>query len=656
MTLTHVHKPIRLGQVDVKNRVVRPAHQTFLPTMGDVSEQLIAYHEARARGGVGLTIIETMGVHPVTPGTIWGFHPNMGNTYPRMTERLHQHGMKVFQQIWHAGHAGRPLDGGPPWSASDIQGINTQVVPLVMSKAMIDEAIEAYATTARNCELWGADGVEVHAAHGYLPAQFLSRTFNKREDDYGGPYENRVRFLIEVLEAIRAAVSSKFAICVRLSPEPMGGGLQPDELHRTAMLIESRGLTDVFNISLGNYQTLSATLGGMHEPTGYQLPTSLPVRQGLTLPTILIGRYRTLEEADTLIRSGDCDMVAMNRATMADPDLVKKTLAGEPERVRPCIGCNQGCVGYELGGTVGCAVNAGSGRELTLGDHRLTPAETPKKVLVVGGGPAGMEAARVAAIRGHKVTLVEAQPRLGGTINLAGMAPTRAAIRDITLWLEEEIYRLGVDVRLSTFVEPDDIDGYGADAVIVATGATPRMDGMQISNPGEPAEGMDQPHVISSNGLFEGERKELGRTAVVVDDVGHYEAVAVADHLVSKGLKVSFVTRHVGFAPRCDVFQMNEPALKRLNRGEFRYHTRTRVVAVEADSVVIAPTFAEAHSNNIERLPADTVVFVSLNHPNREIYEALTARGVPVSVVGDARDPRFLSFATQSGHAAGAAV
>jgi pyruvate/2-oxoglutarate dehydrogenase complex dihydrolipoamide dehydrogenase (E3) component len=244
----------------------------------------------------------------------------------------------------------------------------------------------------------------------------------------------------------------------------------------------------------------------------------------------------------------------------------------------------------------------------------------------------------------------------GGAINLASMAPTRAGIRDITLWLEAEIYRLGVDVRLSTFVDVADVDAYAAEAVIVATGASPRLDGVQISNPGDPAEGMDQPHVISSNGLFEGERKELGRSAVVIDDVGHYEAVAVADHLVSKGLKVSFVTRHFGFAPRCDVFQMNEPALQRLNRGDFRYYTRTRAVAIERDSVVVAPTFGEAHSNVIERLPADTVVFVSLNRPNRALYDELSARGAPVSVVGDARDPRFLSFATQTGHAAGAAV
>jgi 2,4-dienoyl-CoA reductase-like NADH-dependent reductase (Old Yellow Enzyme family)/thioredoxin reductase len=661
-TLTHVHTPIRLGPVEVKNRVVRPAHQTQLPQAGAVSEALIAYHEARAIGGVGLTIIETMGIHYTCPGTLWGFHPKMGETYPPMMERLQRHGMKVFQQLWHAGHNTMTLDGSPPWSASDqasaeLVPVYSAGVPLAMTKAMIDEIIEAYATTARNCELWGADGVEVHAAHGYLPAQFLCAATNHRKDEYGGSLENRARFLIEVLEAVRAAVSAKFAICVRLSPDDLAGGLGPQELNKVAAMIERRGLADVFNLSMGVYQTIRKVIGAMQEPVFYELPTSLPIREGLKTPVIMIGRIRTLEEADQIIRNGDCDMVCMNRATIADPDLVRKTLAGEAERVRPCIACNQGCLGQETSpGHIACAVNAGTGREQRVGDALLKLAETPRKVLVVGGGPAGLEAARVAAVRGHKVTLVEAAPRLGGTINLAGMAPTRAGIRDIVVWLEEELYRLGVEVRLSTYVDADDVEAFGPDAVIVATGATPRLDGLQVSNPGELVQGMEQAHVISSNGLFEGERKELGRSAVVIDDLGHYEAVAAADHLISKGLKVSFVTRHAAFAPRSEPFYVNEAALQRLGRGDFRVYPRTRAITVEADGVVVGSIYGSADSNVTERLPADTVVFVSHNRPNRDLYEALKARGVDAQIVGDANSPRFLTFATLEGHQAGAAV
>jgi 2,4-dienoyl-CoA reductase-like NADH-dependent reductase (Old Yellow Enzyme family)/thioredoxin reductase len=624
--------------------------------MGNVSDQLVAYHEARAIGGVGLTILETMGVHPSSPGTIWGFHPDLPNSYPRMMDRLHAHGMKLFQQIWHGGPNANPLDNSAPWAPSEQVGPLNPVLPLAMSKAQIAEITQAFIQTARNCEAWGADGVEVHGAHGYLLANFLCPATNLRDDEYGGPLENRARFLLEVLEGVRAEVSSKFAVCVRLSPDTIVGGLGPAELHEVTSWIERRGLADVIHISQGSYHALRKVVGGMHEPMGYELPDALQIRAGLKLPIIMVGRYRTLEEADALIRNGDCDMVAMNRATIADPDLVRKSLAGEPERVRPCIGCNQGCLGRESGGGLGCAVNAGAGKELQFGDAQLRPAATPKKVLVVGGGPAGLEAARVAALRGHQVTLVEAQPRLGGALNLASMAPTRAGVRDICVWLEEEVYRLGVDVRLSTYVEADDVAAYGAEAVIIATGAIPRLDGLQASNPGEPAIGMDQPHVISSNGLFEGERRELGRSAVVVDDVGHYEAVATAEHLLSKGLSVSYVTRHHAFAWRCDGFVMTDPALERLSRGDFRYYTRMRVTAVEPDGVLIAPTFTNQNSNNIEKLPADTVVFISLNQPNRELYDELKGRGVPVTAVGDSNTPRFLTFATLEGHKAGAEV
>ena len=655
-TLTHVHTPIRLGPVEVKNRVVRPAHQTYLPEAGNISERLVAYHEARAIGGVGMTVIETMGVHPTSPGTIWGFHPDLPNSYPRMMERLKRHGMTLFQQIWHGGPQTMPLDGSPPWSASELAGPENPVPPMAMTKAMIDEVIEAFVTTARNCERWGADGVEVHGAHGYLIGQFLSPATNHRDDDYGGPLENRARLLMEVLEAVRANVSSTFAVGVRVSPDIIVNGLEAPELHRLAEMIEARGLVDVFHLSQGSYHALRKVVGGMHEPMGYELPTSLPIREGLKTPTIMVGRFRTLEEADALIRNGDCDMIAMNRATIAEPDLVRKSLAGEVERVRPCIGCNQGCLGRETGGGIGCAVNAGAGKELLFGDARITATETPKKVLVVGGGPAGLEAARVAALRGHKVTLVEAQPRLGGTLNLASMAPTRAGMRDITIWLEEEIFRLGVEVEFSTYVDADDIAGYGADAVILATGAMPRLDGIQTSNPAEPIEGIHQPHVISSNGLFGGERRELGRSAVVIDDVGHYEGVATADHLVAQGLSVTYVTRHRAFAYRADGFVMNEAALERLSRGDFHYRTRTQVLAIGQDDVIVTPLHRAPDSNSAERLPADTVVFISYNQPDRALYEELKSRGIDVRTAGDASTPRFLTWATFEGHKAGLAV
>jgi hypothetical protein len=390
----------------------------------------------------------------------------------------------------------------------------------------------------------------------------------------------------------------------------------------------------------------------MHEPTGYEMPTSAPVTTGVRLPTIVTGRFRTLEEADQVIRSGEADLVGMTRAHIADPDIVAKTLAGHPEQVRPCIACNQGCVGNLLGPRrrVGCVVNPGAGWEQTIGDDKLTPAAKPMKVLVVGGGPAGLEAARVAALRGHSVVLAEAQTRLGGALKLAARAPTRHGMLDFVSWLESEVYRLGVEVRLGAYLEAEDVVAMAADAVIVATGSTPRLDGIQASNPGEVMAGFDRPNVISSHTLFEEARRTWGATAVVVDDVGHYEGIAAAEHLVGQGAAVTYVTRHLSFAPGVETALMTEPALQRLSRGDFSMRLRTRALSVEDGVVVLAPTYLPAETNRRELAPADVVVFISANRPNRELHDEISGWAPRLSLVGDAHAPRFLEVAVHEAH------
>ena len=264
------------------------------------------------------------------------------------------------------------------------------------------------------------------------------------------------------------------------------------------------------------------------------------------------GRFQTLEEADQLIRSDVADMVAIVRAMIADPQLMTKTLAGKAEDVRPCIGCNQGCVGGIMGPLhqMGCTVNPVVGFERTLSEDLIQKTATPKKVVIVGGGPAGMEAARMAATVGHKVVLFEAQSSLGGAVNIAKRAPNLHPIGDIALWLEREIYRLGVDVRLATYAEKSEIDAEKPDAVIIATGSTPRMDGWQANVPDMRARGMVQPHVHSSHTIFDVPTGKLGKTAVIYDDVGHFEALAVAEYLVKQGVAVTFITKHPQIAPK----------------------------------------------------------------------------------------------------------
>jgi 2,4-dienoyl-CoA reductase-like NADH-dependent reductase (Old Yellow Enzyme family)/NAD(P)-dependent dehydrogenase (short-subunit alcohol dehydrogenase family) len=650
-------QPITLGTVEIPNRVVRSAHFTNLGN-GVINDDTIAYHLQRAEGGVGLTIVEVLSVHRTSPGSnnIWLLANQDG--YRKLVDTIAPTGMKLFQQLWHAGNVLVPEDGGAPWSASDIANPVTGVVPIAMTKGMIDEIVQAYADAALQCERWGIEGVELHASHSYLPAQFLSPAQNFREDEYGGSFENRARFTLEVLEALRTAVGRRIAVGMRIGDDASGGGLNADDYLRLVRMAEARDLLDFVHVSMGGYHHTRKIVGGMHEPAGYQLATSTPITRAISSPTIVIGRFRTLEEADQVIRDGDADMVAMTRAHIADPHLVRKTIAGHPEQVRPCIGCNQGCLAgiNNQVPRMGCVVNPAVGFEQVMGDHLLTKTNSPRTVFVIGGGPAGLEAARVAATRGHRVILAEAQADLGGTLNIAARAPTRHGIRDIAVWLEEEVYRLGVDVRLGTYADASDVLAEGADTVIVATGSSPRMDGIQVSNPGEPVRGIDHPKVVSSHDVFTNDRRDLGKDAVIIDDVGHYEAIAVAEHLIELGLSVTLVTRHPGLAPMMDPAWMNEPALTRLQGKPFTVIPRNRALAVDDDGVVVGPTYLPRGVNDPTRLRADTVVFVSHNRSNREVLSGLAATGLPVRIVGDAHTPRFLGAAIREGSRAGAEV
>ena len=647
----NVLSPIAIGGVRVPNRVVRTAHATGF-NAGEMSDRCLNYHLARAKGGVGLTILEIMGVHPSSPASFLGFNPSVVEGHRRLMDAIAPYDMKVFQQLWHAGQGANPIDGSAPWAPSDVPGVLSQDVPRAMSKAQIDEIVEAFAQSARHCKQAGLHGVEVHAAHGYLVQQFLSPNSNKRDDEYGGTLENRMRFLMEVMRAVYSEAEDGFAVGLRLSDDLVNFGVGVVDNSAVVDALMAEGITDFVNMSLGSYQSFPKFIGGMHEPVGYELDTAVPVGKHADVPVMVTGRFRTLEEAEQVIRRGDADMVGMNRATIADPDLVVKTMEGREDEIRPCIACNQGCLGQLMDRMgIGCAVNAAAGFEKKLGDDKLGKTDSPKKVLVVGGGPAGMEAARVAALRGHNVILVEAMADLGGTLRYAGMAPTRQQFHDYIHWAQTAVYAAGVDVRLSTYLTEEDIAGIAPDHIVLATGAEPRVDGVQLSHPGEPFEGSGLGHVISANELFADPNRQA-TSALVVDETGHYEALAAAEYLLSRGVAITLVTRHQSVAPRMEGPHMIEPFLERMADKSFEYHVRTRVLKVDGQSAVIQ----SIHEGPERRVNADLVVHVSLNRPRDELVPGLEASGVPYIYVGDAMSPRFLVAAVSSGNAAGRAA
>lgn len=641
---------IQIGGVTLPNRIVRTAHVTMLglDEPSGISERLIAYHEARARGGVGLSILEICSGHPSSPATLNAFNPGLLDGYQRLVERIQPHGMKLFQQIWHGGHNTMPLGGGAPWSASDIAGPTIGVPARPMNASMISQAIEGYVLAARVTKAGGLDGVELHGSHGYLIQQFLSPITNRREDDYGGSFENRMRFLVDVLTAVRSEVGSDFPVGIRVGPDMVEGGFGVEDCVRLVKSLDNQGLVDFVDISQGSYFVLPKIIGAMHEPTGYMMEQSSPIAAATAKPTIVTGRFRTLEEAEQVIRQGQADCVSMVRATIADPDLVKKSIDGQAADVRPCIGCNQTCIGNQVGKKIalGCTVNPAVGFEGKRAEQLFVKVDEPRHVLIIGGGPSGMEAARVAALRGHSVTLCEADKDLGGKLRMAKRAPYRAAIGDVATWLESEIYRLGVDIHLNTYLSVEDISAYEADAVIVATGAMPRYDGFHFGEPGSSLVQGNQPP-LSTFDIFAQPPNPADGPFVVEDDIGHYEGISIAEYLLQADCEVVYVTRHPSLAPLMEPAFSAEPALKRMSANEkFQLYTRAGVASKDVGIVVRTDTGEQVVGDG-------TLVLVTLESPSYEMLESLEEAGVNCRIVGDAQSPRFLETAILEGRLAG---
>lgn len=649
MTLQRVWEPITIRNLAIKNRIARAANTTTMfPT--PIDDQFVAYHEARAAAGVGLTILEAGSVHPtsqiaymVDAASLPGYEKLMAASRP--------HGMRVMQQLWHGGHNLGGKRGEIPWGPSATPSPLTGIISEAMTRGQIAELVAAFATAAQLCRDAGLDGVELHAGHGYVVQQFLSPLTNLREDGYNGGLAERARFATEVLEAMRVACGPDFPIGIRLSASSAKGGTSAADIAWLARHFEELGLVDFVDFSYSDYFRMSAMAPTMAVPTGYQLAINAePAAAVRGVPRLVTGRYRTLEEAEQVLRDDAGDIVSLVRAQIADPRLVAKTLEGRAQDVRPCIACNQGCVGGLLTiGRMQCAVNPAAGYESELDERLIEKTEAPAKVLVVGGGPAGLEAARVAALCGHSVVLAEAQPRLGGTARLAAHAPNLATIGDFLDWLEQQVYALGVDVRLSTFMDAEDIRGEAPDIMLIACGAIAKGDGRQTFAPGEKPAGISRPHVFTPEDLLDRRAGVCaGKRAVVFDDVGRYEAIAAAEILQRAGAAVTFVTSLGSFAPRMAGTSRDSESFARLSAGgDFTLIVSHNLLEIEEDHVLVRPQGTELPGR---RIAADIVVLNLAKTPQRDLVDAFAGEGIEVHLIGDAHSPRDMLAAVHEGH------
>ena len=654
--LRRVFAPIRIRGVEIPNRIVRTAHLTKLG-MGQVSDDLIEYHAARARGGVGLSIIEATAVHPSSVLGLIGYDDSVIARYEKLMDTVRPLGMRVFQQLWHGGHVYPPPGGLPMRGASTLPGPVTGLPAVPIGTEEVGDFVAAYAAAARRSAEAGIDGIEIAASHGYLMHQFLSPLTNNRQDRYGGSLDNRMRFLSEVLTAVREAVGPDLPVGVRMGAGQITGDLDEQSVSEVARRLAERGLIDYLNASMGDYYAMHWMMGAMDRPAGYMLPSSAKVTGSVSgIPRILTGRFRTLEEVEQVLRTGECDLVSMVRAHIADPDIVRKTRDGREGEVRPCIGCNQGCVARTSGvdARLGCTVNPAVGREREYADDAIGLTAQPRRVVVIGGGPAGLEAARVARLRGHLVTLYEAYDRLGGALNVARRAPKTQGLDDILEWYKTELRRLGVECRLSALMEADDIAALDPEVVIVATGAEPTMDGRLIAAPGEVVDGIDAPHLRTSVQLLTQPPPTAGSEALVVDDVGQYEAVSVVEFLLEHGVHVTAATRLPMFGPLVDAAMRMTPALERINAAPARFATLTRVTlaSVRPGKATVRSLAGAADST----VAADLVVLVTYKTPRGALAAELAGRVPDVRVVGDALAARDLQVAIREGNEAARAI
>ncbi len=540
MQFPNLFSPLQIGRATVSNRISFSAHLTNLSVDGLPSERLTAYLAARARGGTGLIITEEQSVHPTDRAyehLIEAFHPAVIPGYKQLTREVHKYDTRIFAQLNHNGQqCSGSLSRLPVWAPSPIPDVLYRETPKAMEIEDIREVIEYFARSAVHVREGGFDGVELQFGHSSLARQFMSPLTNLRSDEYGGGFENRMRFPLEVIAAVRKAVGDDFTMGVRLcADELIPGGLNLEDAKQIAQVIQTTGQVDYFNLTLATFYNLYLVGGPMHLPLGYTVPLAAGIKSVVTLPVFATGRINDPALAERVLAEGQADMIGVVRGQIADPDFARKAREGRTEEIRYCIACNQNCYGrVGLNKTIGCVQNPAAGAEAAEGERHLKPALRKKRVMVVGGGPAGMWAAKIATLRGHEVTLYERGEELGGQVLIAAKGAGRDEFGVIARNERNQLAALGVPVQLGVEVTRELVAEIAPDAVIVATGSRPKA---------SPVGGADAPGVFNVWQVLTGEAGEaLGEKVLFIDYDGHHQATATAEFLAELGKQVHVLT------------------------------------------------------------------------------------------------------------------
>lgn len=610
-------EPFSFANLTVKNRVITTAHAPLGYTRdGLMTDRYIRYQEEKAIGGIGLVMFGGSSfvdedAHSFFESINAG-NPRIVENYAELAETLHRHGAKTMVQI---SHLGRRADDHATWlptvAPSAIRERAHRTFPKVMEDFDFPRILAAYARAARYAKDGGLDGVEIMASSGHLPDTFFAKRGNTRTDEYGGSVENRARFLIEIVAAIRAEVGDDWAVGARIpGEEPSPDGLQGDDCVEMAGLLAGTGQIDFLNVLYGSgftHRELAALIPSAGTPLGEKLPLALAIRQAVDVPVFHAGRVADLATARYALREGFVDLIGMTRSHIADPHIVAKLEAGEEERIRPCVGASHCLTGVE---TL-CIHNPATSREAFI-PHLTTPTSERLRVVVVGGGPAGLEAARVTAERGHDVTLYEAASQFGGQVLPLSRSARQSEKRSITEWLVGEAKHAGARLLANHYVDEDDLLKLDVDVFIIATGGMPNTDLPQ----GGGDLTLSVVDVLSK-------AAPSNTSVLIVDDHGAEQALIAAEHfLEGEGNTVEIVTvdEHIGH----DVGHTIIPGYKtRLLRAGVTATPDTEVLSVERASGQLKATLRNVLSDAMDERTADVVVVEQGTVAMDDVYLAL---------------------------------
>ncbi len=639
---------MQLGPVTVRNRIVFSAHLTNYAHDGLPTEQHAAYYAERAAGGAGLIITEEHSTHPTDwpyEKLIHGFNREVIGGYRRITDAVHRHRVPIFAQINHnGGQASSMYSRLAVWAPSPVADPLFREVPKAVDVAEIEEIVASYGLVAGHCAEGGFDGIELQCSHSSIVRGFLSPATNRRTDNYGGSLANRARILLEIVAAVRAAIGPELALGVRLcGDELIEGGTTIDDAVEVAKMVEATGEVDYINTSIGvATASLFMIEASMHIPPGYAMFIPSALRKAVDLPVVGVGRFKDPLQAERALEEGQCDLVGVVRGQIADADFVAKARSGEAADTRLCLSCNQECVGrMGLNRWLGCIENPRTGRE-SESVGLAHPVSVRRDVLVVGAGPAGLQAAIAAARNGHRVTVCEASEEAGGQVRLAASVPNRAEFGDLVRNQLHEARRLGVTIETGTRIDLADVRRRAPDRVIVATGSAPQRPWWAPQ---------DADWIVDVREVLEGAASPSGEV-VVLDELGFHQATSVAELLADRGCSVELVTPGMVVGQDLGVT---------LDLEHFWIRAQAKGIA---QSTELVPMSVEGHTVHLQHHPTgemlsrtpDWLVLAVPGTPTDALYHELSAAGFEVERVGDAVAPRRAHAAVIDGERAGAAL